>query len=168
MDSIIDVNRQRRSIRDFSQGEVSHEEIMFLMEAARWAPSGKNGQPWRFVVIHENHALKERFSRCTVNLNWVSKADCLILAFQYVERSYDRQKDTLAMGAAIQNILLAAHARGLGACWLGEIVAQEASIREMVPVPATCEMLAVIAIGHVIDGNRAGNRRETSEFVTVV
>ena len=138
--------RTRRSIRVFKDESINSEDIDAILEAGRWAPSGLNNQPWKLVIIKDREKARE-ISSYTHYQMIVESAPFLIAVFLDNDISYDRDKDIMAIGAFIQNVLLAVHARGLGAVWLGEILNQRDNVREALRVPETKELMAVIAVG---------------------
>lgn len=64
INKVLEAIKKRRSIRKFSDKPISKEKINQILEAARWTPSGKNNQPWRFLVI-ENEDKKIKLAECT-------------------------------------------------------------------------------------------------------
>ncbi|NPV59130.1 MAG: nitroreductase [Actinobacteria bacterium] len=154
----------RRSVRRFTSERVSGEDLEALLEAGRWAPSGLNNQPWRVVVI-EGRGKAEELSACTRYGSIVRSAPLLLAVFLDREASYDRDKDLMAVGAFIQNILLAAHARGLGAVWLGEILKEKRKVGELLDVPGECELAAVLAIGYPAEEPGSASRKPLHDIV---
>lgn len=148
MDTITSCIKSRRSIRMFKPDAVPKELINEIIEAACWAPSGKNGQPWKFAVIADNCSLKEKVYSLSAYKNWLKTAPCLIAVFMDKSLSYDYNKDLQAIGAAIQNMLLAAHGLGLGTCWVGEILEHKKEIEDLLEVPENFELMAVVAAGY--------------------
>ena len=84
-----------------------------------------------------------------------------------VQASYSREKDILAIGACIQNMLLQTCTLGLGACWMGEILNKASEVNTLLQVPNSFELLAVLAIGHPkeLKMKRKGERRDLKELV---
>jgi nitroreductase len=162
---MLELIKNRRSIRKFTGQEVPGEFIDRILEAGRWAPSGMNNQPWRFAVIRDRD-LKEEISRLTRYGRIIQGADVLIGVFFDTSAGYHRTKDTLSMGACIQNMLLAVEALGLGAVWLGEILKSEREVNGLLEAPDGYELMAVIALGYP-DGPRPGptERRPLNELV---
>jgi len=138
--------RTRRSIRVFQDESVGKEDIEGILEAGRWAPSGLNNQPWKLVIVEDKEKTGE-ISAYTHYRSIVENAPLLIAVFLDIDTSYNRDKDIMAIGAFIQNVLLAIHARGLGAVWLGEILNKKDMVREALQVPKEYELMAVIAVG---------------------
>lgn len=137
----------RRSIRSFDKRPVARETLDQLLEAARWAPSGLNNQPWRFVTV-QTADMRERLAQCTKYGRILRQAPAAVAVFLDTSSLYHREKDIQGIGAAVQNLLLAAHALGLGACWLGEILNRRAEVEAALQTPPELELMAVVAVGH--------------------
>ena len=84
-----------------------------ILEAGRWAPSGLNNQPWKFIVV-QNRDTIEKLAGCTRYSSIVKGASVIITVFLDTPTMYDRTKDVQSIGAAIQNMLLACCELGLG------------------------------------------------------
>ena len=95
---------KRKSIRKFNGRKVSSDELSSVLKAGSLAPSGKNGQPWRFITIQKDKALLNSIADLTVYRDFVKTADCLICVFLDKTQSYNYIKDVQAIGACIQNI----------------------------------------------------------------
>ncbi len=156
--------RTRRSVREFTREPVTEAELEILLEAAHWAPSGLNNQPWRFMKI-TGPELIEEISMMTRYRGVVAGASALIAVFLDEGSMYDRTKDLMSAGAAVQNILLAAHDAGLGACWLGEILARSDKVKAALAVPDDVEFVALVALGWPVPRERTGVRRPLDELV---
>jgi len=156
--------RTRRCVREFTDDPPSDVEIDGLIEAARWAPSGLNNQPWRFMKITD-HSLIIELSGLTKYRGLVAGAPVLIAIFLDHAEMYDRTKDVQSAGAAIQNILLDAHASGLGACWLGEILNRREDAESLLQVSDDLELMALVAVGHPVSRERAGVRHPLDRFI---
>ncbi len=154
----------RRSVRQFTGEPVPDAELDRLVEAAHWAPSGLNNQPWRFMKLVDP-ALLERLSNMTKYRGTVAGAAAVIAVFLDHDEMYDRTKDLQSTGAAIQNILLAAHDMGLGACWLGEILNRREDVESLLAVPDHLELMAVVVVGRPVEKERAGVRHPVSTFL---
>lgn len=141
-----DLILSRRSIRKFTAEPVSEEMVEAVLEAGRWAPSGLNNQPWRFAVIRDPE-LKESLARLTRYGSVVRSANVLIAVFFDTASGYDRTKDLQAIGACIENMLLAAHGQGLGGVWLGEILKSGPEVCSLLNAPDACELMALLAVG---------------------
>lgn len=145
---------RRWSPRAFeSKRPVTREQIIALLEAARWAPSCYNDQPWRFIVWDRNTDEKswERAFDCLIAENrvWVRNAPVLIAAvagsrFQFNNRPNRWTKyDT---GAAVENLVLEAVSLGLAAHEMGGFDA--ARLKEEFGIPGEYTPMAMIAVGY--------------------
>lgn len=162
---VLDAIYKRRSIRKYTDEPVSDAEIMELIEAAVWAPSGKNNQPWRFLVVRGDDPRREGLAGCTHYAKIVRDAPVLIGVFLERDAMYNAMKDHQAAGSAIQNMLLAVHAKGLGAVWLGEIVNQSDQVMEVYGLDAEkYQFMALMAVGRPA-GKGASSRKPLSEFM---
>ena len=75
---VLEEIRDRRSIRKYLNKEISQEDILTVLEAARLAPSGSNTQPWRFVVVTSQDT-KERIAQADYNQKWMADAPVFIV-----------------------------------------------------------------------------------------
>ena len=162
----IDTICSRRSIRNYTSDSISDESISALLECARFAPSGLNNQPWRFAVIDDSE-IKSQLSALTHYSDIVSSAPLLIAVFLDTASSYHREKDLMAIGAAVQNILLAAHSINLGAVWLGEILKNKEKVSEILNAPENFELAAIVAVGYSQNNNESNSaeRKSIDEIV---
>lgn len=160
----VDAIRRRRSVREFTNEGVDEKLIRQVLEAGMWAPSGLNNQPWRFIVVQEEGA-RDRLSEYTKYGRIVQDAPVLIAVFLATESMYDRTKDVQAVGACIENMLLAVESLGLGAVWLGEILNKRDEVRKFLGAPPSWELMAVVAMGHPKDKERTSTRKGLDEVV---
>ena len=159
MQNIMNVIQQRHSTRSYLDTPVPHDVLRMMLEAGGFAPSGKNGQPWRFSIIQENQSMKNEIAELTIYKRWVRSAPCMIAVWLDRQASYDLWKDYMAIGACIQNQLLVAQEQGLGACWLGEICNDKKKINEILGVPEHFDLMAILTVGYVkTDGIRTSRR----------
>ena len=146
---------RRHSVRNYIAEPIESEKIKEILQSGIYAPSGKNGQPWRFAVVQDNKELLCKIADCTIYKSFVSQADCLIVVFMDKTESYHYIKDCQAIGACIQNMLLAAEEIDLGACWIGEILNRDISVKNLLGISNRYELMAVIALG------RKGGEKES-------
>jgi nitroreductase len=154
----------RRSVRDFTSEAVRRKDLTEIMKAGTWAPSGLNNQPWRFALIQNKNVLKQLATLTRYQHIIESAAACIAVFIDY-NSSYDDVKDHLAVGACIQNMLLAIHALGLGSVWMGELLKNSDKVRSLLDMPEDMELLAVIAIGHPAHRDQESHRKDLSEIL---
>ena len=129
-----------------------------------WAPSGLNNQPWKFMVVR-NQQIRDEISTQTKYSRIIQQAPVCIAVFLDNSLSYDRVKDIQACGACIQNMLLTLHNLGLGGVWLGEILKNRESVEKTLEAPQSCELMAIIALGHSEEKEKKGNRKPLKEVI---
>lgn len=155
---------ERRSIREFSPAPVDEGQAMEIMRAGSWAPSGLNNQPWRFVLVRDSK-VKGDIAKQTRYRSIIKAAPIIIAVFLDREATYHEVKDIQAIGACLQNMLLAAHAQDLGAVWLGEILKNKERVCEILALPSSLELMAIVAIGHPAHRNQTSQRKELKELL---
>jgi len=166
---VFEAIKTRRSIRAFTREEISDEEIEKILDAARWAPSAGNIQPWIFVIVRKPN-IKRRISEAALNQFFIEEAPVVIVVCADQERSrmgYGNRGVNLYCiqdtAAATQNILLAAHALGLGACWVGAF--DEEEVRFILRAPRRVRPVAIVPIGHPAEKPRGIFKRPLSEVI---
>jgi nitroreductase len=154
----------RRSIRKYTRAPITQKMREKLLRAAMSAPSAGNEQPWHFVVVDDHKVLDEipRYHAYSQMLREAPLAMvvCGDLLLQKVEGQWWVQD----CSAATQNLLIAAHAMGLGAVWLGVYPREERvdGIRKLLGLPENVMPLSIISIGYPAETKAPGDRYEPS------
>jgi nitroreductase len=161
---VMDLILTRRSVRKYSDRPVEDELVDQILEAGRWAPSGLNNQPWRFVVVREP-GLKSRIAGFTNYSKIIEAAPVVIPVFIHKPSMYSEVKDYQSMGACLENMLLMAHGLGLGAVWLGEILKNADGVRETMDISEDFDLMAVVALGWPHSGKEKGSRKSMDELI---
>ena len=154
----------RRSVRGYTDQPVERECLMEIIKAGTWAPSALNNQPWRFVIVR-GRDVREKLAGFTKYRTTIESAPACIAVFIDRNAMYNDVKDHQAMGACIQNMLLAAHVLGLGAVWLGEILNNAEDVRVFLALPPEMELMAVVAIGHPSVKKRTSQRKKVADVL---
>jgi nitroreductase/SAM-dependent methyltransferase len=158
---VFEAIRHRRSVRRFTAEAVSEVDLQAILEAARWAPSACNCQLGRFIVMR-----RERLGRLTdcagpvVDLN---PAACIWVLH---DRRYNPEHGAWiqSAAAAVQNMLLAAHALGLGAVWMCGY-GDERAVKRRLNIPRQYEVLAAVLIGQPAERFSAPSRRPARDVI---
>ena len=176
--SLSNVIKKRRSIRKYLPRQVPQSIIKEVLAAAGWAPSAHNSQPWRFIVLADAsvkrrlaYAMADAWvkdlqrdgitvesDKRTERVERFATAPVLVLAcltvvdlrkFPDSERQMcERDLAVQSFGAALQNLLLAAHAKGLGACWFCAPAFCKETVRKILEIPDAVEPQAFVAMGY--------------------
>lgn len=135
--------KTRRSIRSYRPDPIPREIVEDIVDCARLAPTAFNRQDWIFVVV-ENAVLRNRIAEATGHAAFIASAPvCVAVCCGSTEFWVEDGC------AATENLLLAAHAHGLGACWVGGYQAPYAStIGELIGAPPGQNLVSLIALGY--------------------
>jgi coenzyme F420-0:L-glutamate ligase/coenzyme F420-1:gamma-L-glutamate ligase len=196
MSLVTDTIKTRRSIRKYLPRLVSTEILKKILEAARWAPSAHNAQPWRFILlidkspklllaeamadawmvdmVKDGTRMEVREKSRKASIERFARAPLLVIAcvtmkdmIQYTDESRQKCEHDLAvqsLGAAIQNMLLTAHANGLGACWFSAPIFCKETVRKVLEIPKNAEPQALIALGYPAEKPRAPYRKSLQNY----
>jgi nitroreductase len=140
----------RRSIRVYAPGEVSAPALAGVLEAAMAAPSAMTKDPWRFVVVRDKQTLS-KLAALHPGAAMLASAAMAIVVCGDLDAAFERQLSYLLQdcSAAIENLLLAAHAQGLGACWVGIHPGEPLikRVKELLSLPASFVPVAAVSLG---------------------
>jgi len=138
----------RRSIRKYTSEPVSREILEELVKAGMYAPSAVNCQPWHYIVI-DDRALFAKIMEVHPYAKMLEDAQSAILVCGDEKLQHSDGYWIVDCGAATQNILLAAHAKGLGAVWLGLHPREERKkkIKELFQLPGHVQPFSLISLG---------------------
>ena len=143
---LMDVLRERKSVRSYREDGVEQEKLEKVLEAARIAPSWQNKQCWSFIVVSD----KELIKKLGGNINgWLKDAPLTIVACGDPRQSGDRngvQYYLVDVSIAMQQLVLAATDLGLGTCWLGAF--DETVVRQTLGIPDGIKVVAMTPLGY--------------------
>jgi nitroreductase len=159
---IIDILRSRRSIRKYKATPVEDEKLNTVLEAARWAPSAGNRQPWEFVVA-KDPSIRNRIADVAPYGGFIAYAPVMIAVV------VDPKKDPIHYiedGAiATTHIMLAAHALDLGTCWVGAFESPyEDDAKRVLGIPANLRVLSLVSLGYPAE-ERTSTRKDAREII---
>ncbi|HLM70723.1 MAG TPA: nitroreductase family protein [Thermoplasmata archaeon] len=152
---VFDAIRSYRPCLSYSTRPVPPEKLMTILSAARLAPSQRNLQPWRFVVVRDDER-KRLLAQASNRGKLIAEAPAVIVAFA-VEEDIPITIGTyisaypLDVAVAVDHLQLAATAEGLGTSWIIEF--NEEKVRSVLHVPEGVHPIAVIPIGYPTEPN---------------
>lgn len=140
----LEIIKERRSVRSYTNQDVSPELVELLLRAAMAAPSGNDVRPWEFIVVRDR-GLREKIAQ-THRWARMAKDAPVVIVVCGDESSVHWISDT---SAATENLLLAASANGLGAVWVGiyPTTSYEDYLRGVLGIPKNRRILCIIPIG---------------------
>ncbi|HER43506.1 MAG TPA: nitroreductase [Candidatus Eisenbacteria bacterium] len=164
---IYEAIKERTSIRAFKKEDIDETKIERILEAARLAPSGKNGQPWTFIVVRNEETRKKLVPACK-NQAFVGEAPVVIVACGHEEKAYQKMggywnSTPVDIGIALEHLMLAAAAEGLGTCWIGAFI--EAEVKEILGIPDGVKIVALTPVGYPAAEKTRRPRKNLDEIV---
>jgi len=158
---VLEAIRDRRSIRRYHRKDVPDEKLMQVLEAGRWAPSAHNSQPRKFIVV-KNEKVRRELAQIATYGSFLAEAPVAIAVVIDPSSSNHPVEDG---AAATQNMLLAAHAIGLGSCWIGAYGSgYEDRARQILGVSGDKRLLSLISLGYPAESG-GSSRMELSKLV---
>lgn len=158
---VLEALATRRSIRRFLDRPVEPSLLERILEAARWAPSHRNRQPWRFVVV-QNSSLVRLIKRLSPGICAVPACVIAVCSERSSPSRFGSHLAAVDCAMAAQNMLLAAHNLGLGACAVRSF--SSAGIRELLQMPDHVEPELLITVGYTQEVCEPPPRKPLSEI----
>jgi len=145
----IDAILGRRSIRKYKPDPIQEDTLQRLLRAAMAAPSAGNEQPWQFIVIRNREAL-DKIPSVHPHSQMVKQAPLTILVCGDLSQAAHGDMWVQDCSAATENLLIAIHAMGLGAVWLGVYPRKDRirGLRKLFALPDTIMPFAVVPVGY--------------------
>jgi len=158
--------RTRKSVRAWREAPIEEDKLQRVLEAARLAPSARNLQEWRFVVVSDPD-LRRRVGIDAAGQEFVAQAPVVIACCAESDGRLMRcgqQAYPIDVAIAIDHLTLAAAAEGLGTCWIGSF--DEGRVRELLGIPPAVRVVQLLALGYPLDPSPVEKHRlSLSEIV---
>ncbi len=147
---VLDVIQKRQSVRKYKEDPIPEKALMRVLEAARLAPSGKNFQPWKFIIVKDK-ALKEKLAQASAGQFFMAEAPVIIVGCGFPDNCYARmgrymKSWSVDVTIALDHLMLQAQEEGLGTCWIGSF--EEEEVKEILNVPEGVKVLALTPLGY--------------------
>ncbi len=157
---MLQIIKERRSIRKYLSREVEEDKIISVLESARWAPSGNNTQPWRFILVTSDE-MRTKIAHVSHQQRWMMSAPVHIVCIADPSPRYNSGKGPAVQenspgnelkqairdtAIATEHLVLEAENLGLGTCWVAWFVQEE--IRPVLNIPEDKYVVAVITLGY--------------------
>lgn len=155
MDEVFKIIKKRRSIRKYQYKQVEKDKIIKIVDAARFAPSASNRQPWRFIAVTDKKLLSQIVGALGVINRWARSAPLIIvgcsvrksiLTHYFGEAISKIKYHILDVGIAMEHLVLEAEELGLSTCWIGWF--NEKKIKKILNIPAIWRIVSLIAVGY--------------------
>ncbi|MBU6998292.1 MAG: nitroreductase family protein [Theionarchaea archaeon] len=163
--SLIEGLKTRRSIRSYLDKPVPDSLIEELLDVVRWAPSSSNNQPWRFVVVRDQQKkenLRGGLRDAVIPFSkHIVEAPVVFVAW-YTPSIILKKWQISDVSNAVTYLLLAAHARGLGTCWIGWF--SEERVKKTLNLPRNAVVVAVVTAGYTSENPEPRRRKPISDI----
>jgi nitroreductase len=163
--NVIDAINARRSIRAYQDRPVEEEKLLKVLEAGRLAPSAKNMQDWKFIVVRDGEK-RQRLSVAAKNQPSVAQAPVVVAACGTVTdyiMTCGQYTYPIDVAIAIDHMSLEAIDLGLGTCWIGAF--HEDQVKEILGIPHNIRVVVMMALGYPAESPAARPRKKLEEIV---
>uniref|UniRef100_A0A7V3ZVM3 Nitroreductase n=1 Tax=candidate division WOR-3 bacterium TaxID=2052148 RepID=A0A7V3ZVM3_UNCW3 len=162
-----EVIRKRRSVRKYKPDPIPDEILERILEAGRLAPSAKNIQPWKFIVIDDPKIKEELVPACR-NQKFIAEAPIVICVVALEKIAWGRMGGywssyPVDCAIALEHIVLAATNEGLGTCWIGAY--DEKEVKKILKCPDEVKVIALTPLGYPAEEPPERSRKPLSEIV---
>jgi len=157
--------KKRRSIRKYLPRKVENDKLDRVLEAGRLAPSAKNLQEWRFVVVRDE-GRRKRLAEAAKGQTFVGEAQVVIAACATVTdyvMTCGQLTYPIDLAIAVEHMVLAAAAEGLGTCWIGAFYEEE--VKKILNIPPEVRVVALLPLGYPDESPHPRPRKEIGEIV---
>ncbi len=156
---VLDAIKTRKSIRKYLDKPVEEEKIRAILEAARLAPSARNLQEWRFVVVRDKKT-REKIAEAAGGQKFVGQAPVVIAACAETDghlMTCGQACYPIDVAIALDHITLMAVKLGLGTCWIGKFYPEK--VREILGIPDDIQVVELMPLGYPADPSRIKKNR---------
>ncbi len=165
---VLEAIQKRRSVRKYKQDPIPEEALLRVLEAARLAPSGKNFQPWKFIIVKDK-ALKEKLARASAGQFFMAEAPIIIVGCGFPDKCYARmgrymKSWSVDVTIALEHLILQAQEEGLGTCWIGSF--EEEEVKAILNVPEEVKVLALTPLGYPEEIPAFRGRKSLDEIIS--
>ena len=162
-----DTIRRRLSVRSYKPDPIPEDVLNRILEAGRLAPSACNLQPWKFIVV-KDPAIRQALVPACKGQGSVSQAPVILCACCVVEQAWKKMggywsAETVDITIALEHMILAAAAEGLGTCWIGAFL--EDDVRKVLNIPEGVKPIALTPLGYPAVESQPRDRKPLSEIV---
>lgn len=160
--SLLDIVLSRRSIRRYERKDIPKEVLYKILEAGRQAPSASNIQPFHLIVLTDEE-IKKEFSTGRWN-TFVKDSPLVVVGCAITTDIHDSRWSVVDTTIALQNMVVAAWAMGVGSCWIGDF--QEEKVKQRLNIPEGWRVVALITFGYPVEQPHPRIKKPLDELVS--
>ena len=162
---VIEAIKKRRSVRDYREMEIPENILREIMEAGRLAPSARNQQAWKFVIVQDEN-IKEKIMEACRNRSFVRQAP-VVIAGCATNTSHIMPNHVpsypVDLAIALDHISLQAAELGLGSCWIGGF--EQEKVKEILHIPENVTVVCLMTLGYPIEEGFRGGRKPLDDII---
>ena len=158
--SLIEVVLSRKSIRRYEQKEIPRDVLDKILEAGRQAPSAANKQPWHFIVLTDSK-IKRELSKGLFN-RFIKDAPVTVVGCAHKDLIAGKWS-IVSTTIALQNMVIAAWAMGVGPCWIGDF--KEEKVKKLLSIPENWNVVALVSFGYPAEKPHSRKKKSMEEIV---
>ncbi len=160
--SLVDIVLSRRSIRSYEKKEIPMDVLNQILEAGRQAPSAANRQPFHFIVVTDEN-IKKEFSKGLFN-RFIKNAPLIIVGCANTSALITGKWAVVDTTIALQNMVIAAWAAGIGSCWIGDY--KEKKVKQTLQIPEKWKVVALVSFGYPDEKPKSRKKKPITKLVS--
>lgn len=160
--SLVDIVLSRRSIRRYEKREIPKDVLDKILEAGRQAPSAANRQPWHFIAVTDD-AIKNELSKGMWN-KFLKDAPIVIVGCANTGEILAGKWAIVDTSIALQNMVIAAWAMGIGSCWIGDF--KEEKAKQLLSIPDKWKIIVLVTFGYPAEKPGPRPKKPVEEIVS--
>lgn len=168
MSDFLNLVKKRKSVRAYKKEKLEEEKLLQILEAGRLAPSAKNLQEWKFIILKDEKLIKELVPICK-NQTFVGEASAVIVGCSdktdYV-MTCGQSAYSIDLAIAIDHMSLMAADLGIGSCWIGAFY--EDKLKSLLNIPNEVKVVSLLTLGYPLEDlkiENGKNRNDISSFI---
>ena len=151
----------KRSIRRYKPDPIPESVLSNILEAGRLAPTAGNQQPWHFIIVTDLK-LKQELSTGRWN-TFIKDSAFTIVGCAYTGSEFSSRWSTVDVSIALENMVLAAAAQGVGSCWVGDF--KEEEVKRIFGIPEDYKIICLVAFGYPAESPSSHGKKSLQEIV---
>jgi len=166
--SVLDIIKKRTSIRKYKGDPIPEDLLLRVLEAVRLAPSAKNLQPWKFIIVKDKD-LKEKLAEAASDQYFIAQAPIIVVGCGLPDDCYARMGRYMKswpvdVTIALEHLILEAQEEGLGTCWIGAF--DEEKVKSILNIPGNVKVLAMTPLGYPNEEPSFRGRKTLDEIIS--
>jgi len=166
--TVLDAIKKRSSIRKYKGDSIPEDLLLRVLEAVRLAPSAKNLQPWKFIIVKDKD-LKKKLAEAASGQHFIAQAPLIVVGCGLPDDCYAKMGRYMKswpvdVTIALEHLILEAQEEGLGTCWIGAF--DEEKVKSILNIPGNVKVLAMTPLGYPNEKPSFRERKTLDEIIS--